>query len=54
MQLVLEVLPADEDLPAGQFAQTFTSVKVADGAPGRAYLPTGHVSERQGPPLPDE
>jgi hypothetical protein len=27
---------------------------MADVAPGRAYLPVGHVSERQGPPLPVE
>jgi hypothetical protein len=48
------MLPAGDEKPAEQEAQTFASVKVFDGAPARAYLPTGQVSERQGPPLPVE
>jgi hypothetical protein len=48
------VLPEGDEKPAEQEAQTLALVKVFDGAPGRAYVPTGHVSERQGPPLPVE
>jgi hypothetical protein len=40
---VLNLLPETEVVPAGQLAQTVASVKVADEAPARAYLPTGHV-----------
>jgi hypothetical protein len=48
------MLPTGDEKPAEQEAQTFASVKVFDVAPGRAYLLTGQVSERQGPPLPVE
>ena len=43
VQSVLNLLPETEVVPAGQLAQTVASVKVADEAPARAYLPTGHV-----------
>ena len=42
LQSELNLLEEDEDVPAGQFAQTVASVRVLDVAPGRAYLPTGH------------
>ncbi len=42
-QSLLNLLPAGEVKPAGQLAQTVASVKVADEAPARAYLPDGHV-----------
>jgi hypothetical protein len=54
VQAELMVLPEGDEKPEEQEAQTFASVKVFDVAPGRAYLPTGHVSGRQEPPLPVE
>jgi len=48
------MLPEGDEKPAKQDAQTLVLVKVFDMAPARAYLPAGHVSERQGPPLPVE
>ena len=48
------MLPEGDEKPAEHKAQTLVLAKVFDVAPGRAYLPTGQVSERQGPPLPVE
>ena len=41
---VLTVLPAGDDLPAAQDAQTVESVRVFVLAPARAYFPTGQVN----------
>jgi hypothetical protein len=39
------VSPKEEPyVPAGQNVQTLPSVRVFDVAPGRAYLPDGHVT----------
>jgi hypothetical protein len=40
----IAVLPAGDDLPAAQDAQTVESVRVFVLAPARAYLPTGQVN----------
>ncbi len=37
------MLPASDEKPAEQEAQTLVLVKVFDVAPGRAYLPAGQV-----------
>ena len=50
----IAVLPAGDDFPATQEAQTLALVKVFDVAPARAYLPTGQVNDRHAPPLPVE
>jgi hypothetical protein len=44
------MLPAGDEVPAAQEAQTFTLVSVFEGAPATAYLPAGQVKVKQGPP----
>ena len=44
------VLPAGDMELAAQEAQTLVSVNVLDGAPARAYLPSGQVKDKQAVP----
>ncbi len=44
VQSFTDVLPAKDVVPARQLAQTNASVKVADEAPARAYLPAGQFT----------
>ena len=50
VQAVFIMLPEGDDVPAAQEAQTFSSVKVFDVAPARAYLPIGQVKGKQSVP----
>ncbi len=52
VQAAIDVLPAKDEVPAAQDAQTLELVKVFDVAPARAYFPIGHDNDRQAPPLP--